>query len=274
MSSGAQRLFGVRPRAEQAALLGVPRREQDAALRPLALFRRERVGLGDLEQRDDARSVVVGAVEDLRRVRAVVIEVRRDDHPFVLQPRIAAFEQRDDVAIGHDVAIDRGAQLDARRPAAATGVKPRAVSADRDSSSNVLPGAGDERRRQRRRNLRHRNANAIGPRRRACSSECAAASPASSCAPSASKFAGARMVVHVADEQHRRPRPCSCAASALRHGVDGSDVTTPSNGLFAIALARLVIEREDDLAFHVAVVVVVLQVRRADAEADERRPAR
>src|SRR5213075_1459367 len=26
--------------------------------------------------------------------------------------------------------------------------------------------------------------------------------------------------------------PASCAASALRHAVDGSDVTTPSNGLF------------------------------------------
>ena len=39
---------------------------------------------GDLEQRDDSRAVIVGAVEDLRRIGAVVIEVRRDQHPFVL----------------------------------------------------------------------------------------------------------------------------------------------------------------------------------------------
>src|SRR5262249_14008276 len=36
-----------------------------------------------------------------------------------------------------------------------------------------------------------------------------------------------------------------------------------------IALARLVVEREDDLAFDVAGVVVVRERRRADAEADE-----
>ena len=74
------------------------KREQDRSLRPLPVLRGERVGLGDLEQRDDSRSVIVGAVEDLCRIGAVVIEVRRDQHPFVLQPRIAAFEQRDDVS--------------------------------------------------------------------------------------------------------------------------------------------------------------------------------
>ena len=113
-----ERLLGVRPGAEQAALLGVPRREQHAALRPLPLLRGERVGFGDLDQRHDARAVVVRAVEDLRRVGAVVVVVRRHDHPFVLQPRVAPFEQRDDVAVGDDVAVDRGAEIDAASPAA------------------------------------------------------------------------------------------------------------------------------------------------------------
>ena len=135
-------------------------------LRPLALFRRERVRLGDLEQRHRARSVVVGAVEDLRRVRAVVIEVRRHDHPFVLQPRVAPFEEREDVAVRHDVTVDRRLQLDRGRPAAAIGVNPRARLGRRaTSSSSDFPVPADERRRQRRRDLRDRNANAIGPGR-------------------------------------------------------------------------------------------------------------
>ncbi len=35
-----------------------------------------------------------------------MIEVRAHDHPFVLQPGVAALDQRNDVAIGNEMAID------------------------------------------------------------------------------------------------------------------------------------------------------------------------
>jgi hypothetical protein len=77
------------------------------------------------------------------------IEVRRHQHPFVFQTRVAAFEQCHDVSIGHDVAIDGDAQVDAR-----AGERERRDAARRLGRSRQLlerlPGAGDERRRQRR----------------------------------------------------------------------------------------------------------------------------
>ena len=63
--------------------------------------------------------------------------------------------------------------------------------------------------------------------------------------------------------------PFSCAASALRQGAAGSAVTTPSNGLFVVALARLVVEHQHDLPGDVAAVVVVLPARGGDAEPGE-----
>ena len=76
------------------------------------------------------------------------------------------------------------------------------------------------------------------------------------------------MVVHVGHEQHgqrafflRRQR-FAPRCRPLR----GDDAVERA---VRIALARLVIEREDDLAFHVSGVVVVRKRRRADAESDE-----
>ena len=77
------------------------------------------------------------------------------------------------------------------------------------------------------------------------------------------------MIVHVADEQDRRPRPSPAPPAPCATAVDGLRRDDAVERAVRVALARLVIERQHDLALHVAVVVVVLQMRRADAEADE-----
>ena len=195
------------------------------------VLRRQRVGLGDLDQRHHARAVVVGAVEDLRGVGAVVVVVRGDDHPFVLQPRIAALRaarRRCDRARCGD-RPRCGAST--RAPAAAAAVKPRAVSADFAQLVERLAGAGDQRRRDRRRDLRDRNVDAIRPRR-----ERVVENPRRLLRPVVARrrleVRRARMIVHVADEQHRRPRPSPAPPAPCATTVDDSDVTTPSNGLF------------------------------------------
>jgi len=68
------------------------------------------LNIPDLEQRHRSGSVVVGAVQDLRAVDAVVVEVSGDEHPFILQRRVAAFDEPEHVAIGNDVPVDGGAQ--------------------------------------------------------------------------------------------------------------------------------------------------------------------
>ena len=74
----------------------------------MPLLRRQGISLGDLEQAHDARAVVVGAVEDLVAVGAVVVVVARDDDPLVLELRIAPLERGQHVAVGDDVAADIG----------------------------------------------------------------------------------------------------------------------------------------------------------------------
>jgi hypothetical protein len=61
----------------------------------------------------------------------------------------------------------------------------------------------------------------------------------------------------------------------LRHGADGSEVTTPSNGLFGIALARLVNRaRGRPFALHVAAINVRSRAAaRLMPETGERGPA-
>src|SRR5258707_1217004 len=79
---------------------------------------------------------------------------------------------------------------------------------------------------------------------------------------------GSGMVVDIADEQDgQRSFLLRREGLAPRRGEFGRH--DPVERTVRIALARLVIEREDDLSLHVAVVVVVLQVRRTDSEADE-----
>ena len=75
------------------------------------LLRGEGVGFGDLEQADDAGAVVVGAVEDLVAVGAVVVVVARDDDPLVLELRVAPLECGQYVAVGDDVPVDAGRDL-------------------------------------------------------------------------------------------------------------------------------------------------------------------
>ena len=65
-----------------------------------------RVRICNLEQRHRARSVVIGAVHDLRPVHALMIEVRRHDHPFVLELWIHALRQSDHIPIWDRVPID------------------------------------------------------------------------------------------------------------------------------------------------------------------------
>ena len=130
-----------------------------------------------------------------------------------------------------------------------------------------LAGAGDQRRRDRRRDLRHRNVNAIRPRRQHVVEDARRfLRPVVPRGRFEIRHAG--MIVDVADEQHRDRalvlRRQRLAPHRRRLGRDDA-----VEGAVRIALARLVIEREDDLAFHVAVVVVVAEVRRADAEAHE-----
>ena len=84
-SSGTGGILGVGPRAEKAALFRVPRREEDASTGPLTLLGRARIGFRDLEERDRAGAVVVGAVEDTALVGAVMVEVGANHDPLVLK---------------------------------------------------------------------------------------------------------------------------------------------------------------------------------------------
>src|SRR5262245_46200373 len=84
-----------------------PSRPRSSEFQAAPLLRGQRVGFRNLDERDHARAVVIRAVENLGCVGAIVIVVRRDDHPLVSEPRIASLEQRHDVAIRHDVTLDR-----------------------------------------------------------------------------------------------------------------------------------------------------------------------
>ena len=254
------------PGAEQAALLGVPRGEQDAPLRPPALLRRERVGLGDLDQRHHTRSVVVGAVEDLRRVGAVVIVVRGDEDPFVFQLRIAPFEQRDDVAIRHDVTVDRSGQGE---PAARERQCRKTVRGFRRLPQFLerLAGACHERRGDGRRDLHDRNVNAVGPGRQRVTQEVRRLlRPIVARGRFEVRCAG--VILDVADEHHRDRALLLRRQRLAPHGgrLGGDDAVERAVG---IAFAWLVIEGEHDVALHIAAVVVVAEVRCADAESGE-----
>ena len=68
--------------------------DEDAAARA----RPDGERLGDLQDRDRARPVVVGAVVDFAIVaRLQVVVVRAEDDVFVFQLRVGAFEDADDV---------------------------------------------------------------------------------------------------------------------------------------------------------------------------------
>ena len=192
--------------------------------------------------------------------------MRRHDHPFVLQLCIAPVDERDDVAVGNDVAIDGRVEIDAsarqreRREAARRLGGPRQLL-------ERFPRAGDERCGEGGRNLRDRNVDAVGPRRQRINKD-ARGRFGPDVARRRLEVRRARMVVHVADEQHRarplllrREHPPPQRRPLGRHDAVEWAVR--------IALARLVVEREHDPAPHVAVVVVVLQPRRRDAEAGE-----
>ncbi len=81
------------------------------------------------------------------------------------------------------------------------------------------------------------------------------------------------MVMHVGDEEDgRRSLLLRGKRLSPRHGrLRGHHAVKRA---VRIVFARLVIERQHDLALQVACVVVVLQVRRADAEADKHGVAR
>ena len=154
-----------------------------------------------------------------------------------------------------------------RLPGSASGVKPRARLRRLRQIVQRPVRAAHQRRRQRGRDLRDRDADAVGPRRQRVVED-----PRRLLRPVVARRSlevrCARMIVDVADEQHRdcalvlrRQRLAPC-----RRRLGRDDAVERA---VRIALARLVIEREHDLPLHVAVVVVVTEVRRADAEADE-----
>ena len=97
-----ERVFGEVLRAPQALLFAGEPREDDAALGPDALGGAFRIGAREGQQAGGTGAIVVGAVVDVvpvgqRRGQADVIEVRADHDVLVLQHRVAAFENADDV---------------------------------------------------------------------------------------------------------------------------------------------------------------------------------
>ena len=105
-ASGHRRILRVSPGAEETSLFGVPRREEDTSAWSFTGARCQRIGLGNLQERDRSRAVIVRAVEHTVSIRAVVIEMCAQDDPLVFQLRVRSLDRGHDVAIVHDVALD------------------------------------------------------------------------------------------------------------------------------------------------------------------------
>jgi len=227
-------------------LLGIPRREQHAPLGPVTVSRGEGVRFGDFDERNGPGPVVVGAVEHLIAVGALMIVVSRHDHPLVLPLRIAAFEERDNVAIGNDVAIDGGVDVDLharerdRREATRRLGRFREVVERPARPGNERPG-------ERRRNLDDGNPDAIRPRReRVIGNARRRVGPVRARACFEALRAG--MIVHVAHEQHGG-RALRLRGERLAPGGGCLGCDEAVERAVGIALPRLMIERSTALPF-------------------------
>ena len=262
-----ERLLRVRPGAEQAPLLRVPRREQDrpGGARPAAAGRGVR--FGDLQQAGHAGGVVVRAVEDPAPGRSFVVEVGANDQPFAAPARIGPFDQTDDVVDRHRVAPHRrrhlhrdAGDLHRRGAAGLFGALRQLLQRPAGPAHQTLghldryPDGRNAQRADPGRKLVAGHARRLG---RPCPGGQIGDRPP------------AGMVVHVVDDRDRR----SAAALRLERLADGPaalgrhDSGEPA---LRIEFPRLVVEHEDDLAGDVrAAVVVVIEVGRRDPEAGE-----
>ena len=127
-----------------------------------------------------------------------MVVVGGDDHDFVLQLGVRAFDEREHVAVGDDVAVDGGGEGDVNTLerdglVAALGLRGlREVKQRSARAAHHDLGQG-------RRDLSHRNAHAVGPAR-----EREAIDPRRlrrpECARRGLEVGGARMVMDVGDE--------------------------------------------------------------------------
>ena len=258
--------LGVGPRAQQALLFRVPRREQDGAAGPVALARRRLVRLGDLDQRRHPRRVVVGPVVDDRSPRAVVVVVGADDDPLVAQVGVGALDQPHHVAVRHRRPPHRGRHLDARPrqrdrrdPAGPLGrlrqVAERPARRFRDALREVARDVDD--------GHVHRPDPAREP---------------------VARDAGRPRRPHRVHRPGRSPRAPAVVAGAHQHrgraaGLGGEDLADQPRLFGAdraveravrVELARLVFEHQGDGPVEIRPAVVVVAERRGvDAEPDE-----
>ena len=193
-----------------------------------------------------------------------------DEHPFVLQFRIAAFDESQHVPIRHDVSIDSGVNGD--------------VTAERNGRDTAgrfcflrefverRTGLRHQRSRQRRRDLNRGNANAIGPRGQHVALD-ARRLGGPEVARGLLEVGRIRMVVHVADE-HNADGAFLLRRQRLAPGGRGFGGHHAFKGAVRIALARFVIEHHHDRTAHGVLVIVVVPLRRHDAEAGKHHPSR
>jgi hypothetical protein len=261
-------VLDVGPRSEERpALLRAEHGEENRPAGPLAGLRGQHVRLRDVDDGHRARRIVIGAVEDLRAVPALVIVMRRDDHHFLFELRIRTLQQADNAAVRHDVTVDADRQRDLRPRNRQRSVGTRCLGRPRQLLERAV-GAADQNRGERRRNLHRRNPNLVDVvRKKELLDPRRLRRPIRLRGRLEVRHAG--MVVDVGDEQNAdRAVFLRREHFTERHGGFGGHQPVERAG--HIALARLVVEDQRNLSLHpLAAVVVIGKRRRGDAEAGE-----